>query len=164
MKNELDTRILSITVKNHAGVLTRIASLYTQRGYNIESIAAGVTEDPDVTRITLVVSGKEDVLHQVTLLVHQLVEVIKIDDLTDTNYVERELAMIQVKFEPENRAEIAQIVDVFRASIIDVGKNNFIIEITGNHEKIDAFQTMMQNYEIMRVARTGKVALERGDM
>ncbi|HQD91372.1 MAG TPA: acetolactate synthase small subunit, partial [Syntrophomonadaceae bacterium] len=130
--------ILSVTVENKPGVLTRVTTLFRRRGYNIESLAVGATEDPSISRMTIVVDGDDRILEQVTKQLYKLVEVIKIIDITEERAVERELVLIKVKADANVRAEIVQIVDIFRARIVDIGRNSLIIEATGDSGKIDA--------------------------
>ena len=153
---------LAILVENKPGILTRIAGLFARRGYNIESLAVGETEDPSISRITIVVEGDEKVIEQVTKQLHKLIEVIKLTDITHEEKVDRELVLIKVYAEPAIRAEIMQIVDIFRAKIVDVGRDSVIVEATGNPEKIEAIETSLKQFGIRELVRTGKIALTRG--
>lgn len=153
---------LSVLVENRPGVLTRVAGLFARRGYNIDSLAVGMTEDPAISRMTIVVEGDEYVIQQVTMQLNKLVDVIEILDITDDPYVERELILIRVKALPSVRGEIMQIVDIFRARIVDIGKDSLIIEATGDLGKINAMVSSMKPFGIMEVVRTGKVAMVRG--
>jgi acetolactate synthase-1/3 small subunit len=154
---------LSVTVENRPGVLTRVATLFRRRGYNIESLTVGRTESPDVSRMTIVVEGDDRVIEQVSKQLHKLVDVIKIIDITQDKAVERELALIKVRADNTVRAEIVQIVDIFRARIVDIGKNSLIIEVTGDENKIDAIEESLRPFGIMEMVRTGKVAMVRGN-
>ena len=136
--------ILSVTVENKPGVLTRVTTLFRRRGYNIESLAVGATEDPSISRMTIVVDGDDRILEQVTKQLYKLVEVIKIIDITEERAVERELVLIKVKADANVRAEIVQIVDIFRARIVDIGRNSLIIEATGDSGKIDAIEDSLK--------------------
>ncbi|HHW09677.1 MAG TPA: acetolactate synthase small subunit [Firmicutes bacterium] len=154
--------ILSLIVLNHAGVLTRVAGLFSRRGYNIESIAVGITEDPNVSRMTIVVDGDENVVEQITKNVHKLIDVLKVSDITHDDCVDRELALIKVTANSSNRSEILQIVDIFRARIVDVGEQSVIVEVTGDEGKVDAIIQLLRPYGIKEVARTGMIAMVRG--
>lgn len=153
---------LAVLVVNKPGVLARISGLLSRRVVNIESIAAGYTEEPDVTRITLDVKGDEQVLEQVIKQLSKLVDVIKIVELKSEESVERELALIKVKAENSRRSDIVNLVSVFRANIIDVNKETMIIEILGDEKKISAFCAVLEDYGIVELVRTGKIALSRG--
>ena len=153
---------LSVLVDNRPGVLTRVAGLFARRGYNIDSLAVGMTEDPKVSRMTIVVEGDEYVIQQVTKQLNKLIDVHEVLDITDDPYVERELILIRVKAEPAVRGEIMQIVDIFRARIVDIGKDSLIIETTGDLGKINAIISSMKPFGITEVVRTGKIAMVRG--
>lgn len=153
---------LAVLVENNPGVLARVAGLFSRRGYNIDSLAVGRTENPAVSRMTIVVDGDDQVLEQVTKQLHKLVDVIKISDITRDAYVDREMVMIKVHTETSARAEIMQLVDIFRARIVDVGRKTLTIEVTGNEGKINAFEDSMRPFGIKELVRTGKIALLRG--
>ena len=153
---------LAILVENRPGVLARVAGLFMRRGYNIESIAVGATEDPTVSRMTIVVEGDKRDVEQITKNVHKLIEVLKVTDLTEEKMVDRELALIKVTAEAANRSEILQIVDIFRAKIVDVSERSVIVEVTGDEGKVDAMVRMLRPYGIKELVRTGKVAMARG--
>jgi len=153
---------LSVLVQNKPGVLARTAGLFSRRGYNIESLTVGVTENEEVSRMTIVVSGDDTVVEQVTKQLNKLIEVIKVTDLTKESYVRRELVLIKVTAEGINRAEIMQLVDVFRARIVDVAPKSLIIEVTGDQGKIDALNSTLKQFGIKEIARTGTLALGRG--
>lgn len=153
---------LAILVMNNPGVMARIAGLYSRRGYNISSIAVGETEDPRISRITLVVEAEnENELEQITKQLYKLIDVIKLSDITKDDAVERELALIKVHCNSTNRSEILQIVDIFRAKIVDVSQEGVIIEATGDTDKIQAILDLLRPFGIKEIARTGKVALVR---
>lgn len=154
---------LSVTVENRPGVLTRVATLFRRRGYNIDSLTVGRTESPDVSRMTIVVEGDDRIIEQVNKQLYKLVDVIKVMDITQDKAVERELALFKVKADNTVRAEIVQIVDIFRARIVDIGKNSLIIEVTGDENKIDAIEESLRPFGIMEMVRTGKVAMVRGN-
>ncbi len=154
--------IISVLVENKPRVLARVASLFARRGYNIESLAVGHTQDPVISRITLVVRGDEDILEQITKQLYKLIEVIKVCDYTDTNYVDRELALVKVNAPSNLRGEIVQTAGIFRARIVDVSEKSLLIEVTGTSDKIDALEQLMKKYGIIEMTRTGKIALARG--
>jgi len=153
---------LSVLVENKPGVLARISSLFRRRGFNIESLAVGPTEDPAISRMTIVVDLEERPLEQVTKQLYKLINVIKISDLTPEEAVERELILIKVSASSAIRAEIIEIADIFRAKIIDVGRDTVTIEATGTEDKVRAMVDLLRPYGIKELARTGKVALTRG--
>ncbi|WNY24342.1 Acetolactate synthase small subunit [Methanimicrococcus hongohii] len=159
---EMQSHTLSILVENNSGVLTRVAALFARRGYNIDSLAVGETEDPEVSRITIVVNGDDAVIEQVIKQLYKLIEVIKVIDLSKEEYVDRELALIKVAATSETRADILQIVEIFRAKVVDVGSNTMMIEITGGSEKISAIEKLLRPFGIKEMVRTGKVGLLRG--
>lgn len=153
---------LSLLVENKPGVLARIAGLFSRRGYNIESLAVNTTESPELSRITLVVEGDEKVLEQITKQLYKLIVVLKVNDFTDVPVVERELALIRVNSDSSNRRAIIDLVEIFRANIVDVSEKDLIIEITGDSEKIDAFEKNLEPYGIKEMVRTGKIVMARG--
>ncbi len=152
---------IAALVENKPGVLARVAGLFRRRGFNIESLAVGVTEKPHLSRMTIVVEGDDKTIEQVTKQLNKLIEVVKVSDVTE-NSVERELALVKVNTTPQTRGEIIEIANIFRARIVDVARDSFIIEITGDEEKINAFIDLMRQYGIKEVARTGKIAMQRG--
>lgn len=153
---------LTVLVENNPGVLTRIAGLFARRGYNIESLAVSRTENPAISRMTIVVEGDDRVIEQVSKQLYKLIEVIKLTDLTDEEYVGREMILIKVNADPAIRGEIMQIVEIFRARIVDIGRNTLIIEATGDEGKIDAIESALRPFGIKEVVRTGKIAMARG--
>ncbi len=153
-------RIYSILVENQAGVLSRIAGLFGRRGYNIDSLSVGVTNEPGISRITVVVDADEYILEQIAKQLNKLVDVIKITDITE-DVVERELVLIKVNAQPSLRNEILQIVDVFRGNVIDITRNSMTIECTGVQSKIEAMLEMLTQFGIIEMARTGSTALVR---
>lgn len=152
---------LSVLVENRPGVLTRIAGLFSRRGYNIDSLAVGKTENPITSRMTIVVDGDDEIIEQVTKQLHKLIDVIKITDITAEQYVDRELILIKVNADTLARAEVMQIVDIFRARIVDIGKKSLIIEATGDEGKMNAIENALQPFGIKEVVRTGKIAMVR---
>ncbi|WP_319507148.1 acetolactate synthase small subunit [uncultured Methanolobus sp.] len=153
---------LAVLVENKYGVLSRVAGMFSRRGYNIDSLTVGVTDDPTISRMTIVVMGDDDVLEQVTKQLNKLIDVIRVSDLKSEESVDRELALIKVNSEVANRSEIMQIADIFRARIIDVGSKSMIIEVTGDDGKITAIEQLLKPFGIKEMVRTGKVALRRG--
>jgi len=154
---------LSILVENKPGVLSRVAGLFTRRGYNIESLAVGTCEEPDMSRITVVSTGDDDAIEQIKKQLNKLIEVIKVTDLTYSDHVAREIALIKVSAEPgSSRAEVMQLADNFRARIIDVGKKTVTLEVTGDTSKINALEDLLHQYGIKELVRTGKIAMTRG--
>jgi len=153
---------ISVLVENKFGVLARIATLFAARGFNIDSLAVGETENPDVSRMTIVVRGDDRILEQVEKQLNKLVDVIKVSDFLDTSHIERDLMLIKVKVDKGNRSEILQIADVFRANIVDVSSESVIIEVTGDDDKLDAFIKLLRPFGIKEMVRTGVVAIARG--
>jgi acetolactate synthase-1/3 small subunit len=154
---------LSVLVENRAGVLSRVAAMFSRRGFNIESLAVGTCEEPDMSRITIVVNGDDGVVEQVMKQTNKLIDVIKVSDLTERESVERELALIKVTAEPgTSRAEILQIADIFRAQVVDVGAKTLVLQVAGDTDKIDALEKLLRQYGIKELVRTGKIALLRG--
>ena len=153
---------LSVLVENKPGVLARVAGLFSRRGFNIDSLAVGVTERPEVSRITVVVDVEEHSLEQVYKQLNKLINVIKVIDLPDDNSVQRELVLFKVKANPSTRAEIIEIVDIFRGKIVDVGRGTLTIEVTGQGSKLGAMEELLKPYGIAEIVRTGVVALARG--
>lgn len=153
---------LSVLVQNKPGVLARVAGLFSRRGFNIDSLAVGPTEDPTLSRMTIVVGAEEHSLEQVTKQLHKLINIIKINDLNPKESVGRELLLIKVSAGDKNRANIIEIADIFRAKIIDVSRNSVILEATGTAEKLAAIEDLVKPYGITELARTGKIALSRG--
>jgi acetolactate synthase I/III small subunit len=154
--------IISVLVENKSGVLAKISGLFSRRGFNIESLAVGPTEDEKISRITIVVNAEIHSLEQVVKQLYKLINVIKIQELDPSNIVERELVLIKVNADNSTRAEILEIVDIFRANIVDVAKKSLSIEITGNNRKIQGIEELLQPYGILELVRTGKIALSRG--
>ncbi|QRN84970.1 acetolactate synthase small subunit [Clostridia bacterium] len=154
---------LSVLVENKPGVLTRIAGLFARRGYNISSLAVGETDDPDVSRMTIVVSGDEVVIEQVCKQLNKLVDIIKLTDITDKEFIAREMIFIKVNCsDAKARMEILQFVDIFRARVVDIGKDTMIIEATGEAGKLDAIEDTLRPFGIRDFVRTGQIAMVRG--
>jgi len=152
---------LSVLVENKFGVLTRIAGMFSGRGFNIDTLNVGPTRDPSRSRMTIVVMGDDAVLEQVTKQLNKLIDVIEIQDFRDDEYVDRELVLLRVTVDAITRSEVMQICDIFRAKIIDVQPKNVAIEITGNESKIQKFLFLMEPFGVSDLTRTGKVAVRR---
>ena len=155
-------KVIQLIVDNTSGVLSRISGLFSRRGYNIESITAGITTDPRFTRITIVASGDEDILEQIEKQVGKLIDVRDIRVLEPDDSVYRELVLIKVKVGNDRRQNLISVCDVFRSKIIDITKDSMIIELTGAQSKINAFIEILGDYEILEIARTGIAGLRRG--
>ncbi len=153
---------ISVLVENKFGVLARIAGLFSARGFNIDSLSVGETIDPTVSRMTLVTSGDDQIIEQVIKQLRRLIDVIKVSDLSDVEYVEREMVLLKVSADPHNRAEILRICDIFRGKIVDVTPKTLTLEVTGVQDKIQALIDLLKPFGIIEIARTGKVALTRG--
>jgi len=153
---------ISVLVENKPGVLTRISTLFAARGYNIDSLAVGETDDPTVSRMTIVVAGDEAILEQVKKQLNKLIDVIKVSDFLNVAHIERDLILLKVRADKSVRNEILQIVDIFRAKIVDVSANTVIIEMTGDEDKILALINMLKPFGIKEMARTGIIAMARG--
>ncbi len=154
--------IISVTVENRFGVLARIAGLFSARGYNIDSLCVAETEDPTVSRMTIVVKGDEKILEQIYKQLNKLIDVIKVQDLTKEDHIERELALIKVNTPSFNeRQEVMQLTNIFRGKIVDVGKKTLTIEISGSGSKIRAMLELLKGFGIKEIIRTGKIAISR---
>ena len=154
--------ILTILVQNRPGVLTRISGLFARRGFNIDTLAVGPTDDPALSRITLTVDGAKHPIDQVTKQLHKLVNVLKIRDMEPEETVAREMALFKVSSAVENRAEIIQFAEIFRAKIVDVSRRAMTIEVTGSADKIEAFERMVRPHGLVEMVRTGEIAIGRG--
>ena len=154
--------ILSILVENKPGVLTRIAGLFARRGFNIDTLAVGPTDDPTLSRITLTLDGAMHPIDQVTKQLHKLVNVIKIRDLEPTETVARELALFKIAADGSQRAEVMQVCEIFRGRVVDVTKRSVIVEVTGTTDKIEAFERMIRPHGLVEMVRTGEIAIARG--
>lgn len=153
--------VLSILVQNQPGVLSHIAGMFAARGYNIDSLVVGRTEDAEFSRMVLVTKGNELTLEQIRKQLGKIVTVVKVRDLTEQDYIERDLMLIKIHCPPEHRGQIKEITDIFRGSIVDVGPNAVIIQLTGSEEKIEAFVELCRPYGIQQLARTGVIAVQR---
>ena len=154
--------VFSILVDNTSGVLSRIAGLFSRRGYNIDSLTVGVTADPRYSRATVVAKGDEIIMQQIENQLNKLVDVIDIKRLEPETSICRELIMIKLKVSEENRQSLIAVANIFRAKIVDVAKESLVIELTGNQSKIEAFIDLLSGYEILELARTGITGLSRG--
>jgi acetolactate synthase-1/3 small subunit len=152
---------ISITVENRFGVLSRVVGLFSGRGFNIESLSVGETIDPEISRITIVTRGDDRIVEQVTKQLRKLVDVIKVTDLTDLNFVDREMILIKLNATEKNKAEILRINEIFRGKIVDVSPASYTFLITGDEDKIEAFIKMLKPFGVKEIARTGKVAVSR---
>jgi acetolactate synthase-1/3 small subunit len=153
---------LSILVENKSGVLTRIAGLFARRGFNIDTLTVGPTDDPALSRVTLTLDGALHPIDQVTKQLHKLVNVLKIRDLDPTDTVARELALFKVAADGSQRGELMQIAEIFRAKVVDVGRRSIVIEVTGTTDKIAAFESMVRPFGMIEMMRTGEIAIARG--
>jgi len=156
-----EKHILSILVENQPGVLARVAGLFSGRGFNIESLCVAETNEPRVSRMTIVTNGDLGVVEQIKKQLNKIVDVIKVIDFTGKKFVQRELALIKVRARPENRAEVLRMVDIFRCRVIDVGTEYYTVELTGDEGKISAFLNLIKPMGIKEIARTGALALGR---
>jgi len=155
--------IISILIENESGALSRVAGLFSARGYNIESLAVAVTEDPSLSRITLVTRGSEDIIEQITKQLNKLIDVVKLIDLVESDHIERELMMVKIKTNEQSRAEIRSLADIFRGKILDVTPTSYVVEITGPSEKLDAFVAAIDPETIIEVVRSGPTGISRGE-
>ena len=156
-------RILSLLVANSSGVLGRVSGMFSRRGYNIDSLTVGVTEDPKYSRMTVVVSGDERTLDQIEKQLYKLEDVIQVTELRDGESVCRELVLVKVRADKTEKQQIIAVADVFRAKIVDVATESLMIELTGNINKIEAFLGLLEGFEIMSIVRTGVTGLVRGN-
>lgn len=159
----MDKHVLSVLVKNSSGVLSRVSGLFSRRGYNIDSLTVGRTEDQNISRMTIALNGDEDILEQVKKQLNKLEDVIGVTDLNDNESVYRELVLIKVRANAENRAAINETVKIFRSKIIDLSTNTLTIELTGDEDKVSALISLMEEYGIEELVRTGITALQRGE-
>lgn len=154
---------LAALVENHSGVLARVAGLFARRAYNIDSLSVCQTENPELSRMTIVVNGDDQIIEQVRNQLNKLVAVHTVMDLTEESIVDRELALIRVKVTTDTRSEVLQIVDVFRGRVVDMGRSNITVELTGDTQKIDAFVNSISPYGLIELVRTGKIAIMRSE-
>ncbi len=161
-KNE-EKHYLSLMVENRPGVLSRIVGLFSGRGFNIESLCVAETLEANISRITLVTRGDMMIIEQIKKQLNKLINVIKVTDLTNRKFVQRDMALVKVRARPENRAEILRMVDIFRGRVVDVGSEFFTVEVTGDLGKVKAFLKLLKPMGIKEIARTGTIALARED-
>ncbi len=162
MQQTTQQHTITVLVDNKPGVLSRVSGLFSRRGYNIESLAVSITENPELSRMTLVVNGDEQEVEQITKQLHKLIEVSKVQDYINIPIIARELALIKVNALVENRTALLQLVEVFRGRVIDMSEKTFVIELTGANDKIDAFEKLLEPYGIRELVRTGRIAMARG--
>ena len=155
--------VLSVLVKNHSGVLRRVSSLFARRGYNIESLTVGVTENPKLSRMTVVVSGDEYTVDQITKQVSKLVEILNVEILDPETSVFRELVLVKVRTTRETRAEILEISNIFRSRVVDVAEHSLVLEATGDANKVNALIRMLEPFTVLEIVRTGFAAVRRGE-
>jgi acetolactate synthase-1/3 small subunit len=152
---------ISMTVENHFGTLNRVAGLFAAKGYNIDSLTVGPTEDDAVSRMTIVTRGDDQIIEQIMKQLHKLIDTIKVVDLTDDTFVDRELAVVKVQCTPTTRMEIMQISEIFRAKVVDISSKTITLEVTGSQLKVDAIINMLKPFGIKELARTGRIAIKR---
>jgi acetolactate synthase-1/3 small subunit len=152
---------ISVLVENKFGALTRIAGLFSGRGYNIDTLNVGPTEDPVTSRMTIVTRGDDATLEQIVKQLEKLIDVLEVTDFREHEYIDRELVLVKVSVDSKSRAEVMQITDIFRAKIVDVQPKSLTIEITGNESKVEKFLGLMKTFGVLALTRTGKVALPR---
>ena len=155
--------IISILLENVSGALSRVAGLFSARGYNIESLTVAVTEDPSLSRMTLVTNGSEDILEQITKQLNKLIDVVKVLDLTDGPHIEREMLLVKVHATSDARDELKRMADIFRGRIVDVTATTYTIELTGSGDKLDSFIAALGNSKILETVRSGVSAISRGE-
>jgi acetolactate synthase-1/3 small subunit len=157
----MSKHILSVLVQNHSGVLSKVSALFSRRGFNIESLAVGTSENPDFSRMTIIVDGDEYIIDQVSKQLNKLIDVIRVDILEEHLAVQRELVLIKINATSQTRAEIVQIAEIFRSKIVDVSQNSLTLEITGHSDKVKAFISMLEPFGIAEITRTGLIAIKR---
>ena len=162
-KRQLTDHIVSVLVNNHPGVLSKVTSLITRRGFNIDGISAGNTKQSDMFRLTIVVKGDDRSIEQIQKQLYKIIDVVKVWTITPESKLDREIGLIKIKIPQSLRNEILQMINVFKASIVDAGPDGFIVEITGTSEKIDSFLSLFEHHQIVEVARSGVVAMNRWD-
>jgi len=163
MPSMSERHIISILVENEAGALSRIAGLFSARAYNIESLTVAPTEDPSMSRMTIVTSGSEDVIEQITKQLNKLVEIVKVVDLSESEHIERELMLIKVRAGLKEREDMKRMADIFRGRVIDVSDNTYTIELTGDGAKLDAFIQALDQGSIVETVRSGASGIGRGN-
>ena len=159
----MNKKVLSVLVDNTSGVLNRVAGLFSRRGYNIDSLTVGETENPKYSRMTIVVTGDDDILEQIVKQITKLEDVRRVDVLEPSDSVTRELILVKIKAEPAQRQQVISITEIFRANIVDVARDSLMIEITGSQSRLKAFLSLVEDYEILELVRTGITGLARGE-
>lgn len=159
----MNKKVLSVLVDNTSGVLNRVAGLFSRRGYNIDSLTVGETENPKYSRMTIVVTGDDDILEQIVKQITKLEDVRRVDVLEPSDSVTRELILVKIEAEPAQRQQVISITEIFRANIVDVARDSLMIEITGSQSKLKAFLSLVEDYEILELVRTGITGLARGE-
>lgn len=159
----MNRTVLSVLVDNTSGVLNRIVGLFSRRGYNIDSLTVGETEDPAFSRMTIVVRGDDDILEQIAKQIMKLEDVRRVDVLDPSDSVTRELILVKIKVAPSQRQQVMSMAEIFRANIVDVAKESLMVEITGSQSKLEAFLSLLEEYEILELVRTGITGLARGN-
>ena len=154
--------IISILLENEAGALSRVSGLFSARGYNIESLTVAATDDPTLSRMTVVTYGSDDVIEQIVKQLNKLVDIVKLQDLTEGAHIERELMLVKVRAGGDKRAEVVRLCEIFRGRILDVSESNYTIELTGRGNKIDAFLEALEPSDVMEVVRSGASGIARG--
>ena len=162
-KDNAQRYTVGVLVDNEPGVLSRVSGLFFRRGFNIDSLAVGTTQDPEVSRITIVVKGDEPKIEQLVQQLYKLICVQKVQVMKQRNSVERQLLLVKVKADVSEREGLMRLVDIFKAKVLDVNKNSMVLQITGDNDKVDALMSLLEDYGILELVRTGVVALERGD-
>lgn len=156
------THTITVLVDNRPGVLARVSGLFARRGYNIESLTVSITDNAQLSRMTIVVAGDQDTLEQITKQLHKLIDVHKVFDYQDTPMLERELMLLKVQAEVDKRSEILQLVDIFTGKVVDIAERSMVIEVTGGGAKVDSFEQQMAPFGIKELVRTGRIAVMRG--
>ncbi|HNT34933.1 MAG TPA: acetolactate synthase small subunit [bacterium] len=154
--------IISVLVQNRFGVLARVAGLFSGRGFNIDSLSVGETQEPSISRMTIVSSGDDQVMEQINKQLNKLIDVLRVTDFTDTDHVERELVLIKVSTEKKPRSEVLPIVDIFRAKIVDLQPTTLTVEMTGSQDKIEAIIELLRPFGVKEIVRSGRIAIARG--
>jgi len=155
--------IIGILLENESGALSRVSGLFSARGYNIESLTVAPTDDPTLSRLTLVTSGSDEIVEQIVKQLNKLVDVVKLMDLTEYRHIEREMMMAKLRVGGDDRDEVKRLTDIFRGRIIDVSPATYVVELTGNSEKLDAFIEALRPFEVLEVVRSGVMGIARGD-
>lgn len=156
--------IIGILMENESGALSRVAGLFSARGYNIESLTVAPTDDPTLSRLTLVTSGSDEIVEQIVKQLNKLIDVVKLMDLTEYRHIEREMMMVKLRVGGDDREEVKRLTDIFRGRIIDVSAATYVVELTGDSAKLDAFLEALTAFEVLEVVRSGVMGIARGDV